>query len=336
MSNCFNNIITVKGGCSDTTPLSGYYINDLVSLDELNSFVGNEHKDGEALALDKIQFAIKQITGMVFNAFSNKFKANSLLDGMRIGFPSEYLVAKQGTNGTYKGINFELCNHSSFLDVHISTISLQLDVTQDVDVKVFNLTTGELVDTITISAVAGKIVTVPFGKTYESDRRRLNLIFVYDTTGINSYTTTINNTNGCLSCGGNQYTNSHVLYRGINIPTASQAIKSNINTQGDTAGLSIVYSITCNHKEWLCTFANLLSLPILYKAGAEIMQYARLQSKRANSNTFIDLDKLSERQDLYELKYRELFDGIIQNIKLPTDVQCFECNPRSRNTIILP
>lgn len=333
---CFDNIITVKGGCSDVAPLSGYYINDLVSLDELNSFVGSDYVDGEALGISKIQFAINQISGLVYNHFSNKFKANSLLDGMRIGFPSDNMVLKSGIANTYKGINTELSNSLSFLDEHISSISLQVDVTQNVSVLVYNLLTGLLLDTIVVPTIAGKIVTVAVGKKYESDRRKLNLSFVYDSTGINSYTTTINNTNGCSSCGGNQYSNSHLSYRGISIPTASQMIKSNLNTIGDTGGLSIVYSVSCNHKEWLCTFANLLSLPILYKAGAEIMEYARLQSKRVNSNTFIDLEKLKERQDLYELKYRELMDGILQNLKLPTDSLCYECNPRSRHTIILP
>lgn len=333
---CFDNIISVKGGCNDVTPLSGYYINNLVSLDELNSFVGKEYADGEALAVDKITFATQQITGIVYNHFASKFRANSLLDGMRVGFPSDNLQVKAGSAATYEGINLELCNTSSFLDVHISTISLQVDVTANVSVYVYNLITGLLLDTIVVPAVAGKIVTANVGKTYSADRRKLNLIFVYDTSAINSYNTTINNTNGCASCGGNTYSNSYMTYRGVSIPSASQKIKSNLVSQSDTAGLSVVYSVSCNHSEWLCTFNNLIALPILYKAGAEIMEYARLQSKRTNSNITIDLEKLKERNDIYELKFRELLDGILQNLKLPSDNRCFECNPRSRHTVILP
>lgn len=326
----------MKGGCSDVTPLSGYYINNLVSLDELNAFVGKEYADGEALAVEKIQFAIKQITGMVYSHFADKFRANSLLEGMRVGFPSDNLQVKAGSAGILKGINLDLQQSKSFLDVHISSLSLQVNVSQVVNVLVYNLITGLLLDTIPVTTVAGKIVTIPVGKTYSSDRRMMNLIFVYNTSAINSYNHTINNTNGCASCGGNQYSNSYMTYRGISIPSASSKIKSSLTTIGDTGGLSVVYSVGCNHQEWLCSFANLISLPILYKAGAEIMEYARLQSKRTNSNTFIDLDKLKERQDLYELKYRELIDGVIQNIKLPGDSRCYECNPKSKHTVILP
>lgn len=333
---CFDNVITVKGGCNPVDSTSGYYINSLVSLDELNAFVQKDYADGEALAVDKINFAISQIQSTIYSHFAHKYKANSLLDGMRVGFSSDNLQSISGTANTYKGINLELCNTQSFLDVHISTLSLQLNVTQSVDVKVIDLISGKIIDTITVSAVSGKIVTVTVGKTYKADRRRLNLIFVYDTTGINSYKHTINNTGGCSDCGGNMYSNSYITYRGINIPTASSYIKSNLDTQGDTAGMSIVYSVSCNHSDWLCTFSNLIALPILYKAAAEIMEYARLQSGRSNSKTFINEEKLKERQDLYEFKYREQLDNIIKNIKLPSDRQCFECNPLSKHAIMLP
>ena len=85
----------------------------------------------------------------------------------------------------------------------------------------------------------------------------------------------------------------------------------------------------------MCDLGNLLALPLAYKAAAEIERYA-LDTNRFNDRAGNKEARIKERLDYYELRYRELFDGIIYKMMLPADDICFRCNERIKSRIILP
>ena len=88
-------------------------------------------------------------------------------------------------------IEVELCNLNSFVDFYLSELSVHVTSTGNVDVLVYDLFQNKLLDTITVAAIANEVVTVFPNKTYSSDRKNLNLIFVYDSTGVNSIQTSV-------------------------------------------------------------------------------------------------------------------------------------------------
>lgn len=335
---CFTDYITVSGSCEDETSTSGYSLKDIgITLSELNQLVTKDYKNGKVLGEEKIDFSIKQVENNVFNHFAQKFRSNSILDGQRIGYHQPNMQLVSGIAATSKGLEIEMCNNDSFVDIYISEISLFLNHTGDVAVKVYDLKQNKLLDTITISAVAGQIVTSYVNKTYSSERYDLDLAIIYDSTGIDSYKTELKN-GGCASCGGGAPTwvSPYFKARGIKVTTASDKINSNLTGMAETGGLAIQYNVNCNYRSWLCSIRNMLALPILYKAGESIMEFALHNSDRLNSKTILDLEKIDSRWNLYASKYQNSIESILKNMKLPSDSRCFDCREKSKTVVMLP
>ena len=334
---CFDNIIAIDGSCSDSVPTSGLFLNDIdISLDFLNEIVTRDYDNGEALGDAKIAFAIKKVVNDVVNHFADKINTTTIIDGQRIGFPEDDLKVVNG-DGKLRGIEIELCNDNSFLDFYLSSLSVQVTTTGDIDVEVYDLKSGVLLDTITIPAVANTITTVFPNKTYSSDRSKLNLIFVYDTTGKNSIKTQLKEARECCSAGKRANLNAFTSARGAGIDSGDVKIEANIESSSTTAGLSMQYSISCNNENWLCNHKNRLGQAILYQAGKLITETALQSSPNERLNTtIINTDEMRERLDLYVFNYDQAIDNVLKHISLPNDRRCFQCKRKSMNTVILP
>lgn len=159
---------------------------------------------------------------------------------------------------------------------------------------------------------------------------------VYDSEGINSYRTVLRT--DCSGCSDPFITNQYLRIKGLKLPELLPKIVSNVSAQTDTAGMSIEYSVQCNHSDYLCTMNNMIALPVLYKTAAELMEYALNISvnTRTNTTTTINRDVLKDRYEFYESKYREFMKVLLDNILIPSDEKCFVCNQKSAHKIILP
>lgn len=337
---CFEDIIGLRGACDTPTSNSGLWMDDIgIELTELDAIINKAQVDSITFFENKRDFAIKQIIALIHSHFSDKYKTNTVLRSGRIGFGKENQEAVAAlAAGTLKGIELELCNKDSFVDVYVSSLSLQVNTNGAVSVLVYDLFQNKLLDTISVTAVSGQTVTVYPNKTYKSNRKELDIIFVYDASTFSSVKTTVTE-GGCKSCGdgGSMVNlNQYLSTRSISIPSASAKIEDNLTAVGDTGGLSLVYSIQCNYDDWLCTIANSVALPILFKTGYEIMDYAYNNSLRLNTTTTINWENLVKRRDEYNLRYQDSIQQLLQNIKLPQDEKCFECRQKSKHVVILP
>lgn len=335
---CFDDIIGLRGACETPTSNSGLWMDDIgIELEELDLIINKAQVDSIQFFENKREFAIKQIIQLIHTHFADKYKSNTNLDSKRIGFGKENQEAVAAA-GTLKGIEIELCNQDSFVDVFVSSISLQANTNGAVNVLVYDIFQNKLLDTIAITAVSGQIVTVYPNKTYKSNRKELDIIFVYDATNFSSVKTTITQ-GGCKSCGdGGSMTklSSYMSARSISVLAADAKIESSLTAASDTGGLSMVYSIQCNYDDWLCTISNAVAMPILFKTGYEIMDYAVNNSLRLNTATTINLDTLKARREEYNARYQTSIENLLQNIKLPSDEKCFECRQKSKHVVILP
>lgn len=338
---CLDNLVGIKSICTETESSSGLYIEDIgITANEADMYINSEYANGEALITDKISFANKLVSKLIANHFSNHIITKSLIDSKTLGIYRDSLVLQPAIPANYGGINLRLNNGNSYLSIFVGSISLQVDVTQVIPVKVINLITGLVIDTFNISAVANTIVTKVINKTYECERQNLDLIFVYDTTGIQSNNTLLANFGiggtGCAGCMGYRYTNSYIYSAPVYIPTASQLIRLNLVGGQHTFGVSINYSIQCSINNWLCDIANLMSLPILYKAGELIMDYATLYSNRQTSDVNIDAERNKERKLLYQTEFNNAMEATIKKVNLPKGDVCFKCNEPMQYAFIAP
>lgn len=336
---CLDNLVGIKSICITSESSSGLYIEDIgITANECDSYINSEYASGEKLIRDKIAFAGTLVSKLVNNHFASYINAKTLIDSNTLGFFQDNLDLVSGITNNYGGINLRVNNNNSYLSVFVNSISIQLDYTGDVDLKVIDLNTGSIIDTITIASVAGEVNTKFVNKTYESNRQKLDLIFVYDTTGIDSNTTLLRSPldGSCTNCTGYGYSNYYIWSAPIYIPIASTTIRNNLTAGQHTFGVSLNYSIQCSTNNWLCEIANLMSLPILYKAGEEIMNYAVYYSKRQTSNVNIDAELNKERLIAYQNKFNESIEATLKKINLPKGDICFKCEEYMKSAIILP
>src|SRR3990167_5414484 len=276
---CFDDIIGLRGSCDTPTSNSGLWIDDIgIDLAELDSVINKSQIDSVDFFEKKRDFAIKQIINLIHTHYSDKYKTNTVLRSGRIGYGKENQEAV-AASATLKGIEIELCNEDSFVDVFISSISLQVNTNGVVNVLVYDLFQNKLLDTIPITAVSGQTVTVYPNKTYKSVRKELDIIFVYDATNFTSVKTTVTQ-GGCKTCGdgGSMVNlNNYLSTRSISVPSASAKIESSLTGIADTGGLSLMYSIQCNYEEWLCTISNSIALSVFFLTKFLVIKYTLKQ-----------------------------------------------------------
>lgn len=337
-TSCLENLIGLDSGCAGITSSSGYYASSVgITKNFLSQIITQDYKDEESFFLAKRAFATQLVADNLHTHFSPKYKAVSVVESFRSGKYNENMTVI-APSSAWKGIFFDVCAEKSYLDFFLSEVSLFVNYTGSIPIVVYDLMQNKLLDTFSISAVAGEIVRIYPHNSYATKNKKLQLFIGYDDTGISSYKTTLYDS-GCSSCKPSyRVSNSFETISSVTIPTTSSFIKSSTLTATDTGGLSIVHSLTCNHRDWLCTRANLLAHPILYKTASEIFQFAILESQNSRTNTTnaLNEDALRERYQIAELNFSQSMDRVLSSSNPPEDDLCFECRKSSKVIIALP
>lgn len=322
---CFTNFITLSGQCSDVAPQSGLTLNDInINSDFINSIIERDSLDANAYVAQALDYSVKIVTNQIHGVFSDKYLKKTILSGERCGEPQDNLQLQAGIAGSYKGIRKQICNNTDYFQLSVSSISLQIDQTGSTNVLVYNLQTGLLIDTIPITTVANDISVAYVNKVYKSEKKELDVIFVYDSGGIQSNNTTLSG-GGCRSCRQSYKPNNMVESTAISIPTASSQIDDNIVSGTETGGMSIVYSVECDHENWLCEKKNFLSHAILNRMGMVVMDKA-LDTERINQSTMIR-EQIVEKRDRFEIEFNNAMKFALENMDAPKGI-CFLCNRR--------
>jgi hypothetical protein len=332
---CLQNIIGYKGNCSSVQSTSGLYVEDIgITASECDFIINKEYANGDEFLKDKIRLASELVSKTITNHFASYINPKTFIDGKTLGFYKDNLIYRAGDND-YRGIGISMTNEHSYLKIYINSLSLQTDYTGNVDVKVFNLITNKEIDSFTVPCVADEISTIQINKEYNVGKGRLDLIFVYDTTGIQGNTAMLDFV-GCTSCNGYVYSNGYISSRGLSVGLNQDKLRMNTKNISHTAGMSINYSVQCAPEKWICELGNLISLPILYKLGMEVMNYAIYYSKRQTSNVNVDAEINKERLQMYTEEYNKALESSIKKINMPKGDVCFKCEEYIKSAIILP
>jgi hypothetical protein len=335
MADCFTDIIGIRSACATAVSSSGMFIEDIgITTKECDSYINSEYKNGLELIQDKMDFASRVLKATITNEFSSKINTASLIDSKLLGQYQDSLQMKSGISGSLGGISITLNNTQSYYDVFVNSVSLQLDYTGSVDVLVYDLISGVLLDTLAVDCVTNEISTKVINKVYSSPKRKMDLIFVYDTTGKSSNNTILYQ--GCGPCQAYKYNNYYLSAAPIYLESSAAKIRSSLQGGAHTFGLSVNYSIQCSIDKWICEIANLMAFPLLYKTGELIMEYALMISKRINSDVSVDAERNERKLSAYANAYNDHLASSIKKIRLPKNDRCFSCNESAIIKIILP
>lgn len=334
---CFTNLISIGGCRNEAVPTSGLMMNEIgITLPELEQYISGDYVTGEALFSTKLKFSLNVVFNSLQAFLSPKYKAHSIISSSRAGQFLDNKVIVAGQANFLKGIYFDLINTDSYVDIFIAQVSLHTDFTGDIPIYFYDLVQDRILETLTMTAVAGEVSILAVNKVFKSNRKKLSLAIVYDSEGINSYRTVLRT--DCSGCSDPYITNQYLRIKGVKLPELLPKIVSNVSAQQDTAGTSVEYSIQCNHSDYLCDKNNLIAMPVIYLTAMQLMEYAMNISvnTRANTTVTINRDVLKDRYEFYKEWYKFYMKTLLNNILIPSDDKCFVCMQKSKHVIIEP
>lgn len=323
---CFDGLISVHGLCSGDDPNTLLYMDDVrLTLDDMSSFYTSEFHNAEDYFNKRYAFAVKSLEALIYDHFKGKYTATSLIDDHRLGVYGNSLATETGAN--FQGIQLEFTPSDVYYKFEISEVSLRLNHTGDVVVNVWDLLQNKILETVTVACVSGEINTAYLNKTFYSSKRPMNLFIGYDADGIESVHTPIRSG---LCCGKKSCYNSYLNATGVEVN--GTFYDQNTSQLQHTGGLSVIYSIVCDHNKWLCAYSQSVALPLAYKTAEIMVSDALLNTsgERATNHHTINRDELAERYKFYQAKFNETFDGLLSNMRLPSN-KCFSCDTPVRH-----
>lgn len=342
---CFENLVGIRSDCGEqVASLSGLYVQDLafINMKLVNSMITDE-SSGIELLNTLYNNAVNYLLNDVRTRMIPYFKYNSTLETNVVGFYPYQRTLKSSMNGFYKGIQLQI-RQWPYLDIFIPSLTLFVNYTGTINIKVWNLTTGELLDTVPVEVEAGVQKVVPyFYKKYSTNGQFLNLFIGYDSTGITSYQSTVYNTTiptslgNCRTCFNTpfyQFGSTYVWIYSKAIDINAAPVQINLQSINDCGGLSITYTLSCSLDKWICTNRDVYAFGLLHRWGMEILREAMLSTRL---NTLIILKK-EEKENLYsyfEQEYKKAMEDIFRNFRMPKDI-CFHCNTHIQTNALIP
>ena len=322
---CLENQVLIWDGCT-TKESNKIYINDLPGFDlSIPDYLSTQQvADGMQLMESKRRMASEFVKYEIQNFLNPRAQMATVVANQTAGYYREDRKLINLEANKYKGIQISLENYP-YLSLYVNSISVFWDAAITTNVRVYNLTTGELLDTLPITTVANEPTLITVNKEYKNNGQFLNLIFVVDSSLADAYETTIL-PKGCTSCFARyELFNQYAGGRGIKINQSSTINNQSIQSELHTHGVSVDYSIGCDHDYFICNMANRFALPMFYKFGIEIMDEI-IYSKRLNSLTTIHKDDAINLKVEYLLKYQESMNNVLNYIQIPNNI-CFNCTP---------
>lgn len=336
---CFDNIISFRDKCDNTPPTSGLYTDTLgLHRAEIEKYIQPPYPTAELFFNDMVKAAVQDMAAKINAKFMPQYKSTSIVEGGRIGQTFDNMQTYPAELNKMRGVEVEICNDGSPFVFYLSELSLFVDMSTTVNVLVYDMLQNKLIDTIEVETVANQITTVNPHRKYKANRKKLNLAFIYDVSVLDQYYTLLQS-DSCGSCQtAKTYTrmNGWVNSRGIQFNDSDPKILSNATSLSHTAGLSLVYSVGCDHEQWICQNVNGLALAINHKTCSSILDYALKNSNRQNTKTLFDRPVLEQRIKDHEFNYLQIMDNVLTYMKPPNDIVCFECNRVVKNIVSLP
>jgi hypothetical protein len=331
---CFIDYIGLRGAVSGIVPDSGLYVNDLpgISLKSIDSVADSDKVTYQNLWNIIQKRAMNKFRSAVTAQLSHRYRIKTIIQSIDLLKQIDQLfydpVAQwRGFAIQLTFQNMQRIVASAFQSTNIQELWLYLHEapSADVTIKIFDMATGDTLDTFTIlqaSAVAGWNKVKVF-KKYIS----YQLFVAYDATavqGTNLYvppTIEFYSTEMVNWIYGFVFANAYV--RGAQ--TILQSDPTQLAFGNQTYGLSGIFSVGCTYDGLTCNNKMLLGDTLQYLLGAEIMQ-ERLASDRINRYTTIDRDQATKNLEYFTDQYETLMAQALDGIDIKTSDCCIERN----------
>lgn len=331
---CFDNLIGIKGNCGALqVPDSGLFLQDLpnINIAVMDSAIGRDVTSAYDALQRKLELAGILVVNEMRTALSSKFRMSGVVESGKVGYIKDNLQI-QSAQAKYVGTNITVDEYP-YLEFYITRIGVHLQTSGDVDLKVVDLNSGTVLDTITITAVANTPTYKEVSKHYKTNGNQLNIAVVYDATSEDSYKTSVH-PNWCRTCSGSYYNCSYSRIRAVSIGLADVLVDSNLTSLDNTCGVIVEYNLACDLERFACSIKYQLAQCIWYRTGILVLDEI-INSKRFNSLITLYQGEYSECRSYYQNYYDTQLKYVLNNLRIPNDV-CFLCQPKVMTESVLP
>ena len=332
---CFENLIGIDGKCIADDPDSVYNINDLNGITIKNVESGISDEPDSAIAfLTRLKDIIvpQMVTDKLRTHLIPQHQLKSIIDQEVIGLYKDNLET-QSSQAFDVGMNIKV-DKQPYLALDITKIGLQVQSTGTHIVKIIDLISGTVLDSIHIHAVANVPTYLDISKTYYTDKQKMNLLIAYDATALGGYKTNLAK-NFCSSCDIPYNRGNRISFKGAKIATGAILTDENLETLDGTAGLSVTYALRCAVEPFICALRPILATAILYKVGELVMKEMRSPNNRLNSVVSVYQTDFERLEADFKIEHDIAMENILNNLSLPND-ECFRCRERVRHVVMTP
>ncbi len=326
---CFDGLLRLDNTCDSS---EGVLSLQTLGINEtlLKDITGSE--DSTTSLLAEVQaWAEAYISQDIKSRFSKQITPHTFVDRVLLG---ELEEADNVTNasGTIGGIVLEVNHPNSILVLNIYKTAYAGKTTGNEVFTIYDLLTGQVVSTFTLSVTAGQFnpttVKIALPSVLKCSK------YFISHTALDTYRTEVGK-GSCTTCGDTAYVFGGLKAYGARMSASLPKRVSNIQRVNHTSGLSVSVTLACDHAEWICSLGDDLALPYLYKVGQGIMDRALYAVGRMN-NTRLDPELLSARAKQYMDEYVSTMDGVMKGIMIPMDQTCFRCKRSSFTSVGIP
>ena len=318
MISCLENYI---GLFEVTTPNSGRYVNELAGIDTTK--FGLVRKEEEATVLsawNKVESrAIRRFEKSLMTWAMKYYKHYSYINNAVTGYYDQNNTATTGAN--YTGWFFDSSGYYKNLKLVIPWIDLYSTGAVSSTIKIFNAVTGDEIDSITHSFVAG-INRVTIRKEYPVWKYP-KLFIAYDESEVSTIKA------DDMGWGSGISVVAKTVSKSASIVSANL---SGVSGQG----LVVAFNMECSLDNYICQRLSLFEEAYLYALGIEFCQEV-IFSDRISSYTLLDRDDAKELRTQLTEDYDSILKGILTGLKIDYKSDCcFECEREVNYKLIHP
>lgn len=335
--NCLIDYILLEG-CNNADAASGYYLNRLlpgIPLESIDKIAEADQVTYLEVYSDVQKRAALRFEQDVIREFQSRYQIRGISESFDLLKFIDTVNNQTALAGKWRGFTIELIQEnqyrwvqSALQCINIQSVRLyRKAVTADINGKIFNLETGEVLGTFTVpvNAAAG------WTEVNISLRTFVPRVFVaFDSTAVNCVELSIdsdivNKFHGC-ACEF-FFSDCQAAIRGAESSSLlAEVTDDNITTGDNLFGFSGVFSIGCSYHSIVCQNKAQFLMPWAFILGRELM-WERLNSSRINRFTIgWDAEKGKKLQSEFDAAYRADLKTVVEGIGLNQYDCCLECN----------
>lgn len=323
---CLYDLVQWRDICTSDSPTS-IFINDLPGFpeDAFELLTDKNFDTGEKVWAKLQKRALLKLTTAISTTLNEKFEARTIIETIETGRWKQPFEALP-TENYWKGLYLDISG-SKNLQIYVQNVQLYTPIAATDSIRVFNLDTGALLDTINFTISAG-FQTISIEKAYEGNR----IFLAYD---------------GALIPSREVYQHGESYYDEVCEPCkckVTQGYEVKVLKSGDviyhnldyeySSGMIANYSIQCSLNNWICRNKNHFQLTLQMLLGLE-MGVEISASERVNELTLRSEEKLDAFLDYCNNGYKATLKNFLKGVKIKDRI-CVPCAPKVMKTYRIP